>query len=78
MPAFNIDGETKINTIVGGILTALIFMTGLLYAGVKLDQLLNRDNPNINFTDIDDYYNLEERLDFNEIGFKIAWSVEGN
>ena len=78
VPAFNIDGETKINTIVGGILTALIFMTGLLYAGVKLDHLLNRDNPNINFTDIEDYFSLDERLDLNEIGFKIAWSVEGN
>ena len=59
VPAFNVDGETKINTVVGGILTALIFMTGFLYAGIKLDHLLSRDDPIINHTEITDEIRLE-------------------
>ena len=78
MPTFNVDGESKINTVVGGILTCIIFITTLLYAGIKLDQLLSKGNPNINYTNIDDYISPEERLDLNEIGFRMAWSVEGN
>ena len=46
MPAFNIDVESKVNTVIGGVISALIITLVFIYAGIKLDHLVNRDNPN--------------------------------
>ena len=39
VPAFNIKGEAKVNTVFGGIITAMILTMTLSYAIVKLIQL---------------------------------------
>ena len=78
VPAFNINGETKVNTVVGGIISTCILTLVFIYAGIKFDHLVNRENPNINKIDIEDYYSVEEVLNLTEIGFRLAWSVEGN
>ena len=49
----------------------------LIYASIKLNQLINRDNPNINETDIPDHYTIEDRVNLDDINFRMAWSVEG-
>lgn len=77
VPAFNIKGETKVNTAVGGVISTFIITLVLIYASIKLNQLINRDNPNINETDIADHYSIEDRIDLNDINFRMAWSVEG-
>ena len=77
VPAFNIKGDKKVNTAVGGVISAFIITLVLIYASIKLNQLINRDNPNINETDIPDHYTIEDRTNLDEINFRMAWSVEG-
>ena len=62
VPAFNINGQTKVNTVVGGIISTCILTLVFIYAGIKFDHLVNRENPNIIETDIEDYYTIEEVL----------------
>ena len=66
------------NTVVGGIISTCILTLVFIYAGIKFNHLINRENPNINKIDIEDYYSVEEVLNLTEIGFRVAWSVEGN
>ena len=66
------------NTVVGGIISTLIITLVFVYAGIKLDHLIHRDNPNINQMDIPDFFPIDEVLNLTEIGFRMAWSVEGN
>ena len=65
------------NTAVGGVISTFIITLVLIYASIKLNQLINRDNPNINETDIPDHYSIDDRIDLNDINFRMAWSVEG-
>ena len=48
VPSFNIKGETKINTAMGGLVTTLILICTLAYATVKMIQLAAGENPVIN------------------------------
>ena len=42
VPAFNIDGDKKVNTLLGGTVTfALVFII-LIFATIKLQETLNR------------------------------------
>ena len=62
----------------GGIISTCILTLVFIYAGIKFDHLVNRENPNINVVEIEDHYDIEEVLNLTEIGFRLAWSVEGN
>ena len=45
VPSFNLKGETKVNTLFGGIVTALILLLTLGYSILKAIQLTSRSNP---------------------------------
>ena len=62
----------------GGVISTLIITLVLIYASIKLNQLIIRNNPNINETHIPDHYTIEDRINLDDIGFRMAWSVEGN
>ena len=47
MPAFNIAGETKVNSVIGGVFTTFVIMMSLIYAGIKMIELINHDNSDI-------------------------------
>lgn len=47
VPGFNIKGQTKINTAIGGVLTASILICTLAYAVVKMNELVAGANPTI-------------------------------
>ena len=45
IPSFNLKGETKVNTVFGGVVTALILLLTLGYSILKAIQLTSRSNP---------------------------------
>ena len=74
LPTFNIKGNEKVNTRIGGIATLIIFAVVVAFGGLKLDHLLARKNPNLSsYTkdlDVDETLNLSERK------FRMAFSIE--
>ena len=47
LPTFNIKGNNRVNTIAGGVLSIVLYMTVLMYSIIKLGHLLTKHNPNI-------------------------------
>ena len=47
LPTFNIDGKEKVNTIIGGFFTVIIFTIVLLYGITKFIHLESKNNPNV-------------------------------
>ena len=49
----------------------------LLYAGIKLTTLLNRENPNVSTFTEEFVLNSEDKLNLKEAGMRFAWTFEG-
>lgn len=77
LPTFNIKGHTKVLTVTGGILTSLLFIIFSGYALLKLTHLLDKHNPGISELKENNFYDFNTRVKMSEIGFKMAFSVEG-
>ena len=77
LPTFNIKGETKVMTVTGGILSSLVAVVFFIYATLKLSHMLDKYNPNISEVKEKNFYDSSERLNLNDIGFRIAFAVEG-
>ena len=76
IPAFNLNGETNVKTIAGGFFTLVIFLLTLSYAALKLVELLVGRNPTINDSNIDGFFDKSTTLNFNEIGWRMAFTIE--
>ena len=76
VPAFNLRGEAKITTLVGGVATIAVLLLTLAYASLKMVYLLGRRNPTVNDSKIDGYFPNTETVNFNEIGWKMAFTIE--
>ena len=74
IPSFNLKGETRVNTLFGGVITLLIITLTLAYAILKAVHLLQRKNPTINQYPIPHHFDVSETVDLNKIGFKVAFS----
>ena len=66
-----------VHTSTGGILSFVMFFFCMIYATLKLIQLLGRDNPNVTKFLENNVYDYRDKLDLNEAKFRIAFSVEG-
>ena len=58
VPAFNIGGETHVNTVPGGLMNLLILGLTLGYAITKFYELHTGSAPSISSTTVSDYYGL--------------------
>lgn len=47
IPGFNLKGKQHVSSVYGGLMTTVMLVVMLLYAGLKLGQLVNRENPNV-------------------------------
>lgn len=63
IPTFNISGKNKINTVVGGILSALILAITLSYFMGRLEGLITGSNQIINYNVIQSFYGLDKGFD---------------
>ena len=77
LPAFNLRGQPIVHTMTGGIITFSIVVVMLIYASIKMIQMIDHHNPQVaQFTE-HTVFDYNEKLDLNEIGFRLAFSVEG-
>ena len=75
-PAFNIGGGTRHVTTIGGIVSALILTVTLLYATIKMTQLIN-PNPVMTELTVTGHYSSLDKFYLKENGFKMAFAVQG-
>ena len=77
MPQFQLKGRSRVPSLIGGIFALAILAIMALYALIKLNVLLNHENPNVStFLDlfaIDQW----EKLALPEKELYFAWSIEG-
>ena len=77
LPGFNIKGKEKVQSVYGGMLTIVCLIVMLLYAGVKLTMLINRENPTVS-TFVEEFQlTSEDRLNLKEANMRFAWTWEG-
>ena len=74
MPTFNLKGKDHVSTNCGGIVSLIITCVVLSYAVVKFDHLVTRYSPA--FTSFLQDVPSGEKLNFQEKGFRIAFSIE--
>ena len=77
MPGFNMRGRTLVYTLSGGILSFMVALVILSYGAIKLVQLLQRENPNVSEVLSLNVFDNTEVVSLTDIGFKIAFSIEG-
>ena len=77
LPAFNIQGDSKLNTALGGVFTVCIFMCTIAYTVIKSIHLASGHNPVINIYTETNYYSSTDKVNLSETGFRLAFSVEG-
>ena len=65
IPSFNLKGETRITTLFGGMMTALIMILSLGYAILKGIHLIHRTNPTINTYPIPSHFDISETVNLN-------------
>jgi len=76
LPAFNLRGETRITTVVGGLATLCVVVLTFSYAALKMIELAAGKNPTINDSKIDGFFATSETVNFNEINWNMAFSIE--
>ena len=76
LPAFNLRGEAKVNTLVGGVITIVIFALTLSYAVIKAIHLSSKANPQINENLIPFFFEATHKVRPSEINFRAAFSIE--
>ena len=47
VPAFNLDGNKKVTTFVGGVITVLFVCVGILFAASKFTEMMSRQYPSV-------------------------------
>ena len=73
IPAFNLGGNTKFQTVPGGILTLVILMVTLSYSFNKFVDMSAGKNPNITQSSVPDYYGQSDQLNLaNDTNFRLA------
>ena len=77
LPAFNIKGETTVNTVTGGILSVILVVILLAYGGLKFLHLYDKHNPQISEVTEKGVLDSSEIMNLNQEGFRFAFTIEG-
>ena len=76
IPGFNLKGETKVKTLVGGLCTIAILCLLLTYAAMKMIHLVERRNPEITQHTTLSAIDIDTTVKLKEIGFRMAFTME--
>ena len=77
VPAFNIGGDSQVQTLVGGCLTLLIIILTFSYAASKMIDLSQKKDPFITQSVEQGYYTATNGLNLNAANFRFAIGVTG-
>ena len=76
VPSFNLKGNSRVGTVIGGLLSLTIIYITFLYGCTRLLHLYKRKNPTINTYERSDAFSTQERLSLNEFNFMMAFTME--
>lgn len=76
LPGFNLRGESRVSTFVGGLATIVVMVLTLSYAVIKAIHLTSKNNPQINENNIPFYFEAAHKVKPSEINFRAAFSIE--
>lgn len=76
VPAFNIRGDSAVNTMIGGTCSILVFAITIMYACLKTIHLVYKANPLINEVPNPGYFSNKDALNLNDLDFRFAFTVE--
>ena len=72
VPAFNIQGQSQVQTLVGGCFTLLIMIITFSYATSKMIDLSQKKDPFITQSVEKDFYDASKGLNLNQANFRLA------
>lgn len=64
------------NTFPGGVATLALMLVTMAYASLKMIELTSGQNPTINDSKIDGFFDKEETVNPNEINWRMAFTIE--
>ena len=76
LPSFLLKGKDKVQTRIGGVASIVLFISVLMYASLKFQQLVDKHNPVVNSYYKENYYESGEGIDLEERNLKLAFTVE--
>ena len=76
MPGFNLHGESTINTFPGGVITSIVFIVGLAFAVQKFLTLMEKKDVLVTSHWKFGAMEGNEMVNLNEIGFRVAFTME--
>ena len=77
LPTFNLKGNEMVKTSSGGVMTVSIAFIMFIYATLKFSHLIDKHNPNLAQYVEPNVYDMNERLNLNDINFRFAFTIEG-
>ena len=75
IPSFNLQGETSVKTLWGGLWTFAVLTFAFMYAGFKLTHLASKKNPTIIETEVSNYVDNNTMIPYKDLGFKAAFGL---
>ena len=77
VPAFNLNGEKKVKTFIGGVITVGCICLLILFAASKLTELLDRQYPSVQDISTQEYFiGGEDKFNLSKAGYRIAFTFE--
>ena len=76
VPSLTYQGKEKQPTVLGTIVTILLFVTMISYASLKFGELYNRRNPSITSNDEPNALQDSDRLNLKSAGLYVAFNAE--
>ena len=75
LPSFNLKGNERVNTIVGGFFTLIIILLVFTYATLKFSNLITKPGPIINSYDTENSM-AGVKINLNEKKYRLAFTIE--
>ena len=77
LPTFNLNRETEVHTVTGGLVSLAIIVIILCYGSLKFYHLTIKHNANVTSVLEKDAFDFNDVTNLNEIGFRLAFAVRG-
>ena len=71
----NINGESRVNTFYGSILTMFTYLVIGAYGLNQFINLITRSTTTVTRTTIVNHFDYKNKVGFEQIGFKMAWAL---
>ena len=75
LPTFNIKGSDRVDTIVGGFFSIILYMVIFMYSTLKLSHLISKHGPNISSYEKEDAM-ANVALNLNKRNSRFAFTIE--